>query len=116
MDCTTIAPVALRSTMPPAIERRTLQRRLFLAATGALMAPAHARAQQRQANPTIAVLSAGGPSAAESRDLDAFRRRMAELGYVEGRNTVIEVHHAEGNGKRLDQLAAELVKRKVDII
>jgi putative ABC transport system substrate-binding protein len=93
-----------------------VQRRLFLAATGALIAQASSRAQQRQATPTIAFLNAGSPSAADSRNQDAFRGRMAELGYVEGHNVVVEAHYSDGDDERLGQLAADLVRRKVDII
>lgn len=45
-----------------------------------------------------------------------FRLRMRELGYVEGRNLVIEWRSAEGKNERLAALAAELVNRKVDVI
>ena len=45
-----------------------------------------------------------------------FRRGMRELGYVEGKNLVIEWRSAEGNSERLQELAAELVKLKVDVI
>jgi putative ABC transport system substrate-binding protein len=41
---------------------------------------------------------------------------LRELGYVEGRNFVLEARHADGNADRLDGLAAELVKQKVDLI
>jgi hypothetical protein len=94
--CPAVTIADLRRTMPVAIERRTLQRRLFLAAAGALMARAPAHAQQRQANPTIAFLCARNPSSSASRAQDAFRGRRAELGYVEGRNIVVEVHYLEG--------------------
>ena len=45
-----------------------------------------------------------------------FRRGMRELGYVEGKNLVIELRFAEGNTERLSGLAAELVKMNVDVI
>ena len=41
---------------------------------------------------------------------DAFRDGMRELGYVEGRNVIIEPHWGEGSNERLDRLAVELVK------
>ena len=46
----------------------------------------------------------------------AFRQRLRELGYVEGKNTVIEYRYAEGRLDRLPDLAAELVGLKVDVI
>ena len=48
--------------------------------------------------------------------LDQFKRALAELGYVEGRNVVIELRSAEGKVERYPALAAELVRLKVDII
>ncbi|HXK29937.1 MAG TPA: ABC transporter substrate-binding protein, partial [Candidatus Binatia bacterium] len=45
-----------------------------------------------------------------------FRQRLRELGYVEGRNIVIEYRYAEGKRERLPDLAAELVRLKVDVI
>ena len=51
-----------------------------------------------------------------SSDLKAFRQGLHELGYEEGRNIAIEYRSAEGDIDRLALLAAELVRRKVDVI
>jgi putative ABC transport system substrate-binding protein len=51
-----------------------------------------------------------------SSDLKAFRQGLRELGYVEGRNIAIEYRSAEGDIDRLAELAAELVRLKVDVI
>jgi ABC-type uncharacterized transport system substrate-binding protein len=48
--------------------------------------------------------------------LDAFRQGLRELGYVESRNIVIEYRSAEGRNDRLPELAAELVRLKVDVL
>ena len=55
------------------------------------------------------------PSAIPAR-IEAFRQGLRELGYVEGKNIVIEWRYAEGKLDRLPALAAELVRLKVDII
>src|SRR6266567_2879293 len=47
---------------------------------------------------------------------EAFRQGLRDLGYVEGRNVVIEYRDAEGKPERLPALAAELVALKVDVI
>jgi putative tryptophan/tyrosine transport system substrate-binding protein len=48
--------------------------------------------------------------------VDAFLRKLRELGWVDGQNLVIEYRWAEGNVERLPELAADLVRRKVDVI
>ena len=48
--------------------------------------------------------------------MEAFREGLRELGYIEGRNVVIEYRFAEGQYARLPELAAELVRLKVDVI
>jgi putative ABC transport system substrate-binding protein len=48
--------------------------------------------------------------------LDSFREGLRDLGYVEGRNIVFEIRSAEGKPDRLPDLAADLVRRKVDLI
>ncbi len=74
-----------------------------------------ADAQQPKNVPRIGFLSATSPSAIAAR-VEAFRRGLRELGYVEGKNIVIEWRFAEGKADRLRELAAELVRLKVDVI
>ena len=74
-----------------------------------------AEAQQPLRIPLIGRLSPGSPSVNTTRT-EAFRQGLRELGYVEGKNIVIESRSAEGRLDRLPALAADLVRLKVDII
>ena len=74
-----------------------------------------AEAQQPTKIPRIGYLGATSPSANSAR-IEAFRQGLRELGYVEGKNIVIEWRYAEGKLDRLPALAAELVRLKVDVI
>ena len=74
-----------------------------------------AEAQQPKKVPRIGYLL-GGSSSFYSARIDAFRQGLNELGYIEGKNIVIEYRYAEGKADRLPDLAAELVRLKVDVI
>ena len=74
-----------------------------------------AQAQQPTKVPRIGYLSPTSPSVSPAR-IEAFRQGLRELGYVEGKNIVIEYRYAEGKFDRLPALAAELVRLKVDLI
>jgi len=94
----------------------TIGRRELLAALGGAVAawPLAARAQQG-AMPVVGVLSAEWPNLFSDR-LRAFHDGLREAGYVEGRNLAIEYRWAEGRNDRLPALAAELVRRQVNVI
>ena len=74
-----------------------------------------AEAQQPKKVPRIGFL-VSSPASAISARIEAFRQGLRELGYVEGKNIVIEWRYAEGKSDRLPELAAELVRLKVDVI
>jgi putative ABC transport system substrate-binding protein len=74
-----------------------------------------AEAQQSKRVPQVGYLSASSASEALPRT-EAFRRGLRELGYVEGKNIVLEFRYAEGKFDRLPALTAELVRLKVDAI
>jgi ABC-type uncharacterized transport system substrate-binding protein len=74
-----------------------------------------AQAQQPKKIPRIGFLSAVSASSISPRT-EAFRQGLRELGYVEGQSIVVEYRWAEGKFDRLPDLAAELVRLKVDVI
>jgi putative ABC transport system substrate-binding protein len=74
-----------------------------------------AEAQQPAKVPRIGVL-AGGSASSDSARIEALRRGLRELGYVEGKNIVIESEYAGGKTDRLSELAAALVRLKVEVI
>jgi putative ABC transport system substrate-binding protein len=77
--------------------------------------PLTVQAQQRPGTPVIGFLS-GGSADAYAHLLAAFRKGLAETGYVEGRNVAIEYRWAEGSSDRLPALASDLVQRPVAVI
>src|SRR5262249_18645058 len=93
-----------------------IARRKFLATlSGAAAWPLAARAQQGGKLPTIGVL--GVPTASSwAHWTSAFVQRLGELGWIEGRNVVIEYRWAEGRRERFSEIAAEFVRLKVDVI
>ena len=93
-----------------------IDRRTLLAGTGAVLlaAPLVVEAQETRKVPRVGVL--GGQSPEISPPILALRQGLSELGYVEGQNIAIEWRWARGNDERFPDLAAELVKLKVDII
>jgi putative tryptophan/tyrosine transport system substrate-binding protein len=76
---------------------------------------ARAEAQQPAGIPRIGILIGSSASSFSAR-VETFRQRLRELGYVEGKNIFIEYRYAEGKLERLPDLAAELVRLKVDVI
>ena len=72
-------------------------------------------AQELKKIPRIGFLVPGSASSYETR-LEAFRKGLRELKYVEGQNVNIEYRYAEGKLDRLNELAAELVRLRVDMI
>jgi len=92
-----------------------MRRREFIALlSGAAVWPLAAHTQQAGLT-TIGLLGAS-TAAAQSQWTAAFVHRLHELGWTEGRNLAIEYRWSEGQTERLDGLAAELVRIKVDVI
>jgi len=95
-----------------------MDRRAFIGslAGGLLAVPLAARAQQAAKVPRIGYLSANSMVASPPNLHEAFRQGLRDLGYVEGRNVVIEYREAEGKFERLPGLAADLIALNVDVI
>jgi putative tryptophan/tyrosine transport system substrate-binding protein len=95
-----------------------MRRREFIALLGSTTVgfSLAARAQQVGKVPRIAYLSPGSALPGPLAYRDEFQRGLHELGYVEGRNIVIEYRFADGRFDRLAALAAELVPLNVDVI
>jgi len=88
-----------------------VKRREFITLLGGAAAWAHeANAQQRF---KIGLLETGGDSPVFTAP---FTRKLEELGYVEGKNLLIERKPAEGNSERLREFAADLARQQVDVI
>ena len=81
-------------------------------ALGILASPLSADAQPPAKVPRIGYLSTGSPD----RRTEAFGQGLRDLGYVEGQNIVVYRRFAQGKPQRLADLAAELVRLKVDVI
>lgn len=75
-----------------------------------------AGAQQSANIPRLGYVSTAGDSRNPARQLDLLRQGLRELGYIEGKNIIIEYRPVEGNLERLSQILAELVKLRVDVI
>jgi putative ABC transport system substrate-binding protein len=74
-----------------------------------------AEAQQQKKVPRVGLLISGS-TAATAPYIEAFRQRLRELGYVEGKTIVLEIRGGDAKPDRVSDLAAELIALKVDII
>ena len=94
-----------------------MKRREFIALLGgaAVAWPLAARAQQAASISRIGILWPGASLPAPPR-MESFRQGLRELGYVDGQNVLIEIRYAQGGLQQLPELAAELVRLKVDVI
>ena len=95
-----------------------MNRRTFLCGLtlGTLFAPLAAEAQETGEVYRIGTIWPGRPDPASEIVLRAFRERLQELGYVDGRNVIFERRWAEDRPERLQELAHELIEKNVDVI
>lgn len=90
-------------------------RRRFVVSLGVLLgAPLIAEAQPAGKVPRIGLLFFG--TAGPSRELDAFRQGLREVGYAEGQNIAVEYRFAQGQVERLPKLATELARLQPDVL
>ena len=75
-----------------------------------------AQAQQPAKIPRIGFVSGSGDPSNPGPNVDAFRQGLQDLGYLEGKNLLVEYRYAEGNNERLPSLVAELVQLTVDVV
>ena len=95
---------------------RDMRRREFFTLVGGVSAlPLTAVHAQQSAMPTVGVLWPGAEPPAPPR-MESFRQALRQLGYVEGQNLAIELRYARSGLQQLPELAAELVRMKVDVI
>lgn len=94
-----------------------MRRRHFITLLGTATATGSlaARAQLPSKLPTIGFFSPNTESA-QTEWTDAFVQRLRELGWTDGRTVAIEYRWAEGHNERLAEIAADLVRKKVDVI
>jgi len=93
-----------------------MKRREFITLLGGATAwPLVSSAQQGRKVYRIGILETI-PAAQNAANLDALRKGLQKLGYVEGQNLVIEYRSAEGHAERFPDMASELIRLKVDLI
>src|SRR5437870_9635405 len=95
-----------------------VHRRAFLntMAGGLLAAPLAAEGQQAAKMYRVGIFGEKASDSSEARLWQAFRLRLRELGWIEGKNILIEDRWVEGNYARTPELAADLVRLRVDLI
>ena len=74
-----------------------------------------AEAQQPGRIPRIGFLPSSGDTNNPGIEVRAFQQRLRDLGYIEGKNILIDYRYAEGKADRIQSLVAELVRLKVDV-
>jgi putative ABC transport system substrate-binding protein len=90
------------------------RRELLLVLSSAALAWFQPASAQQRPVPVIGVLRTS--TAADDQGIDAFRRGLRELGYVEGQNILLEIRWSGGDNERLPALAADLAALKPDVI
>ena len=87
-----------------------------LGATALIAGVGRARGQQPTRIPRVGILNLAARDSYRMRTIAMFRKRLSELGYVDGKTIVIDERYADGNVQRLSELARELAASNVDVI
>jgi putative ABC transport system substrate-binding protein len=101
--------------------KKPMSKLLLIVALSSLLVPLCWSAEPQQSSakvPRIGYLASfGSPDASPARrQLDAFRQGLKDVGYIEGKNILIEYRHPKENPEQAPELAAELVRLKVDVV
>jgi putative tryptophan/tyrosine transport system substrate-binding protein len=94
-----------------------MKRRSFIIRAGAALLAMQSPTARSQSGKTFRVGILDSVSVAQNAaNLEAFRKGLRDLGYVEGRNVIIEYRSADGHAERFPELAAELLRLNVDLL
>jgi putative ABC transport system substrate-binding protein len=95
-----------------------MKNKIMIVAIGALLLALSlpAAAQQPTKVPRIGYVSVSGDPKTPGRYVEAFRQGLQELGYVEGKNTLVEYRYAALEPERVPEFVAELVQQKVNVL
>jgi putative ABC transport system substrate-binding protein len=106
------------SSKPKAVSRNAMSKKLGSFALFAMLLAlcASAEAQQEKKVPRIGFVWGFGDPSNPPRNLEAFRQGLRDLGYIEGKNILVEYRYAEGKLDRIPSLVAELVQLNVDVL
>jgi hypothetical protein len=107
-------PLSLGSWEKIRRKLRSVEVLIWLLAPFLLTTASIAGAQQPTKIPRIGFVSGAGSANNPGPQVEAFRHGLRDLGYIEGKTIAIEYRYTEDNLERLAQLAAELVRLKVD--
>src|SRR3954466_5329590 len=92
-----------------------MRRRTFITFLGGATGWPFALSAQEPGLPVVALINGRSPEDA-ARNAAAFRKGLAENGYVEGQNVMLEYHWMKGQSQRLPSIMADLVRRRVAVI
>jgi putative ABC transport system substrate-binding protein len=94
---------------------KSIVQKVFVLAVALLLTTTRVAAQQPAKIPHIG-FQLDAPASSAAARIEAFREGLRELGYIEGKNIIIEWRSSDGKPERRSEIAAELVRLKVDVI